>query len=172
MRFERLAPALILAVLAAPAVAAPPDVYSLVAAITGGLSDGGQVSLGELGSGKVARTGPKGYVVNLPSGQASFLFAQPQPCVFTETSQIKGRPPLTVQFNFAQVQAVAFADQGQSAGLNAIALEFQGTGDLVQIVADDGTAQSAQPAASIVTSLTVDQLNKAAAALHAICAAQ
>ena len=40
---------------------------------------------------------------------------------------------------------------------------------IVDFIDGDGNAQVAQPVTSILTSLTVDQLNQAAAALHAIC---
>jgi hypothetical protein len=155
-----------------PAWADKTDTYALIAAVTAGLSDGGSVTIGDLGTGKVSRTGPKAYVVNLPGGQATFIFDQPAPCVFTELSQMKGRPPLTVQFDLGMVSAINFADQGQQDGLNAVGLKFDGDGAIVQVLADDGTAQIAAPQASIITSVSLDALRRAAIALHAACPGQ
>lgn len=157
---------------ASPAIAETADPFALIAAVTAGLADGGKVAIGELGAGKVARTGPRAYVVNLPSGQASFIFEQPAPCVFTESSQMKGRQPLTVRFNLGLVSAINFAARGQQEGLNVVALQFAGSGDIVQLVADDGSAQSAAPEASIITSMPIDELRRAAMALHAACPAR
>lgn len=156
----------------APAWAEQPDPYALIATVTAGLSDGGSVAIGDLGTGKVSRTGPRAYVVNLPGGQASFLFGRPSRCVFTELSQMKGRPPLTVRFDLGSVSAINFADQGQHDGLNIVGLEFAGDGPIVQVLADDGSAQIAQPRASIITSVPVDELRRAAIALHAVCPGQ
>jgi hypothetical protein len=149
--------------------AAAPDPYGPLAMITAGLSDGGQIAIGDSGAGKVSRSGAKAFQANLPTGQAGFLYDQPQPCVFTQTSQMKGQPPLTVQFNLNLVTGIEFADQGRQDNLNLIALRFDGTGEIVDFVEGDGSLQVAQPEASMLTSLTVDQLNQAAAALHAIC---
>jgi hypothetical protein len=164
--------AVVIAAAAAPAWADKADPYALIATVTAGLSDGGSVAIGELGTGKVSRTGPKAYVVNLPAGQATFIFDQPSPCVFTELSQMKGRPPLTVRFDLGAVSAINFADQGQQGGLNVVNLEFAGDGPIVEVMADDGTAQIAQPQASIITSVPVDELRRAGATLHAACPAQ
>lgn len=153
---------------ALPSLAAP-DPYGLLAMITAGLSDGGQVAVGQSGVGKVARSGPKAFLANLPTGQAGFLYDQPQPCVFTQTSQMKGQAPLTVQFNMNLVTGMEFADQGKQGNLNLIAIKFDGDGEIVDFIDADGNPQIAQPETSILTSLNVDQLNQAAAALHAIC---
>lgn len=161
-----------LAAVSPAALAASVDPYALIAAVTAGLTDGGKVTIADFGTGKVARTGPKAYVVNLPSGQASFIFDQPQPCVFTELSQMKGKKPLTVQFNLGLAQAVNFAAQGQQDGLNVVALRFGGKGDIVQLIADDGTATTATPATSIITSMDLEALRKAAIALKAACPSQ
>lgn len=172
MRFVTLGLAAAILGAAAPAWADKADTYALIAAVTAGLSDGGSVTIGGLGTGKVSRTGPKAYVVNLPSGQATFIFDQPAPCVFTELSQMKGRPPLTVQFDLGSVSAINFADQGQQGGLNAVGLKFDGDGAIVQVLADDGSAQIANPEASIITSVSLDTLRRAGIALHAACPGQ
>jgi len=169
MRLSTIVTTAILAVAATPSPAAAPDPFGPLAMIVAGLADGGKVAVGQSGAGKVTRSGPKAFLVSLPTGQAGFLYAQPQSCVFTQTSQMKGEPPLTVQFNLNLVTGIRFAQQGQSAGLNLIALQFQGSGEIVDFVAEDGTMTQGQSAASITTSLTVDQLNKAAAALRTLC---
>jgi hypothetical protein len=156
---------------AAPAWADSPDAYALIATVTAGLSDGGSVTIGGLGTGKVSRTGPKAFVVNLPSGQATFLFDQPSPCVFTELSQMKGQPPLIVRFDLSAVSSINFGSQGQQNGLNVVGLEFAGDGPIVQVMGDDGSAQVAEPKASIITSVSVDELRRAGIALQAACPA-
>lgn len=169
MRLTGLPIAAVVLAMATPTFAAAPDPYGPLAMIVAGLSEGGQVAVGQSGPGKVARSGPKAFQANLPTGQAGFLYDQPQPCIFTQTSQMKGQPPLTVQFNLNLVTGIEFANQGKVGNLNAIALRFDGSGEIVDFIAEDGTMQPAQPATSILTSLSVDQLNKAAATLHAIC---
>jgi len=82
---------------------------------------------------------------------------------------MKGQVPLTVQFNMNLVTGMEFADQGKQGNLNLIAIKFDGDGEIVDFIDADGNPQIAQPETSILTSLNVDQLNQAAAALHAIC---
>ena len=171
MRLETVALAALLMASAVPAWAAAPDPFALIATVTAGLSDGGKVTVGDLGTGKVSRTGPKAFVVDLPSGQVTFLFDQPSPCVFTELSQVKGRPPLTVRFDLTAVSSINFDSQGQQNGLNVVALEFAGDGPIVHVMGDDGSAQVAQPKASIITSVSVDELRRAGMALQGACPA-
>jgi len=171
MRLVRLGLAIAMIGVTAPAWAAGPDPFALIATVTGGLSDGGKVTIGDLGTGKVSRTGPKAFVVDLPGGQVTYLFDQPAPCVFTELSQVKGRPPLTVRFDLTAVSSINFNSQGQQDGLNIVALEFAGDGNIVQVMGDDGSAQVAEPKASIITSVSVDELRRAGMALQAACPA-
>jgi len=168
MHLRPLIAAAIVVASAAPAFAQSDDPLSLLAKIAGGFSDGGKVALGSLGVGAVSQK-DKVYTVTLPSAAATFTFDQPKPCVFTEFSQMAGQPNVLVRFNLANVKTITFADQGPYNGLNAVAVQFAGNGDLVQLLDDKGAVQATTAAASVVTSLKLDDLNAAAGALQKIC---
>ena len=169
MRFGPVIAVASLVALAGPALAQSNDPVELFAQVSAGLRDGGKVSIGTLGVGTVTKTSPTAWTVALADGTAVFTFAEPQPCIFTELSEMKGQPTLKIEFDLESVSAIKFESQGPYNGLNAVALGLEGTGDLVKLLDDKGNAQPVPPFASIVTSLSIDDLNAAAEALRAAC---
>jgi len=160
--------ALLVLATAAPAFAQSADAIDLIARVTAGLSDGGQVGMGTLGAGAVSRSNGA-YSVGFGTGTATLTFDQPQNCVFTQRAEMKGQPTTNVRFDLNQVTAISFADQGKFNGLNAVVLQFTGGDGMVDVLAADGTASPVPAAASIVTSLSLDDLNAAATALRQLC---
>jgi hypothetical protein len=169
MRLRHLVAVAAVAASASPALAQSNDPIELFAQVSAGLYDGGKVSIGTLGVGTVEKKTAKSFVVSLADGAASFTFDEPQPCVFTEVSEMKGQPTVVIRFNLDAVTAIKFESQGPYNGLNAVALNFEGNGDLVQLLDDKGSAVAVPPSASIVTSVSPDDLNAAAEALRAFC---
>lgn len=160
--------ALLVLATVAPACAQSPDAIDLIARVTAGLSDGGQIGMGTLGAGAVSRSDGV-YSVGFGTGIATLTFAQPQNCVFTQIAQMKGQPTTSVRFDLNQVTAISYTDQGPYNGLNAVLLQFTGGDGMVDVLAADGSASPVPAAASILTSLSLADLNAAATALRQLC---
>ena len=74
-----------------------------------------------------------------------------------------------LRFDLEPVTAIKFDSQGPYKGLNAVVLSLEGAGAVVQMLDAKGNPQPVPPFASIVTSLSLDDLNAAATALRAAC---
>lgn len=169
MRYGRILIAALLIGAATPALAQE-STLELFAKLVGGLVDGGQVSLGALGAGSVARVAGNAFEVRFPQGDpARLVFEQPLACVFLEEINIPGQGSTTIRLDLNQVTSIQMLDQGQFNELNAMAMQFEGPEGTAQIVSVDGTAQNIAPVASVVTSLTSADLEAAAKALRQAC---
>ena len=115
----------VLPLLLASPVLADDTSLPLVAKLLGGLADGGEALFGSLGKGAVTMTGEGVFEIAFSKGVATFLYDQPDTCIFTQHSQMQGEPSSDARFNFTKVTSVDVRDQGQWEGLNAALITFR-----------------------------------------------
>jgi hypothetical protein len=169
MRYRRLVTAALLASASAPALAQESPI-ELFARVAGGLVDGGQVSMGSLGVGGVARVAGNAFEIRFAAGEPAIMtFDQPLDCIFLQGISMKGQPSTTIRLDFNRITSIQLLDQGKFNELNAVALQFEGPEGIAQLVSVDGGAQNIAPLASIVTSLSLDDIAAAASALRKVC---
>jgi hypothetical protein len=142
---------------------------SLIAKLIGGLSDGGEMLQGALGKGTVAMTEEGVFEITFSKGVATFLYDQPDTCVFTQHSQMKGEPTSDARFDFTKVTGVEIRDQGKWEGLNAALITFTGPDDMLQVMLGDKLVNQVPAFAFLATSMPLDELQAAADELQRIC---
>ena len=155
-------------VLASPALADDTSL-PLIAKLIGGLSDGGEALMGTLGKGTVAMTGEGVFEIAFAKGVATFLYDQPDTCIFTQHSQMKGEPTSDGRMNFTKVTSIDIRDQGKWEGLNAALITFNGPADMLQVMMGNELVNQSPAFAFLVTSMPVEELQAAADELQRIC---
>ena len=153
---------------AAAPVLAEENRLSLVAKVIGGLADGSEMVMGTLGKGVVYELEPGAYEVGFDQGVASFLYAEPTPCVFTQHSRLDGQPTSDSRFDFNVITAIEVEDQGDWEGLKAAMVELQGPDNAVE-VREGETWVTAPGSAFLVSSIPAGDIGAAAMALRALC---
>ena len=141
----------------------------LIAKLLGGLTDGGETLMGSLGTGKVKTTGDGAFEITFEKGVASFLYDQPDTCVFTQHSQMKGEPTSDARFDFTKVTAIEIRDQGEFEGLKAVLITFAGPEDMLQVMMSDKLVNQTPAFAFLATSMPLDEFQAAADELQRIC---
>ena len=141
----------------------------LVARLLGGLTDGGVTLQGALGKGQVEAVGEGSFEVTFDKGVATFLYDQPDTCIFTQHSQMEGEPTSDARMDFTKVTGVEVRDQGKWEGLNAALITFGGPEDLLQVMLGDTLVNQVPAFAFLATSMTVEELQAAADELQRIC---
>jgi hypothetical protein len=141
---------------------------SLVAKVIGGLADGSELVMGTLGKGIVYELEPGAYEVGFDKGVASFLYAEPTPCVFTQHARLDGRATSDARFDFNVITAIEVEDQGDWEGLRAAMVELQGPDNAVE-VREGETWVTAPGSAFLVSSIAAGDISAAAGALRALC---
>ena len=157
-----------------PLLLTPPALASehslpLVAKLVGGLADGGETLMGTLGKGTVAMTGEGVFEIAFGKGVATFLYDQPDTCVFTQHSQMEGEPTSDARFDFTKVTGVEIRDQGKWEGLNAAVITFTGPDEMLQVMLGDKLVNQVPAFAFLATSMPVAELQAAADELQRIC---
>lgn len=152
---------------ASPALAQE-STMSLVAKVVGGLVDEGEMLQGTLGKGVVNEIAEGAYEIGFSKGVASFLYDEPEPCVFIQHSQMEGEPTSDARFDFNVITAIEVQDQGEWEGLKAAVIQLQGPETAVQMMQGD-TWVTGPNFAFLVSSITADELKAAAAALREAC---
>src|SRR5690349_18652292 len=154
--------------LASPALAQDTSL-PLVAKLVGGLADGGETLVGTLGKGTVTMTGEGVFEIAFSKGVATFLYDQPDTCIFTQHSQMKGEPTSDARMNLTKVTSIEVRDQGKWEGLNAAFITFNGPDDLLQVLVGDELVNQTPAFAFLVTSMPIEELQAAADELQRIC---
>lgn len=140
---------------------------ALIGAIVNGLADDGEVIIGSLGKGAVRRASDTSFEVFFPGPSlATFVFAEEPACVFTATVTMAAAQTSVITFDMNRVSAVTFTDRGQYQGLTSVTLGLEGGEGVVQLI-DKGVRIPMPGAASIVTSMSIAELDAAAAELRA-----
>jgi hypothetical protein len=141
----------------------------LIAKLLGGLTDGGETLMGSLGKGTVRAAGDGAFEVTFEKGVASFLYDQPDTCVFTQHSQMKGEPTSDARFDFTKVTGIEFRDQGEFEGLKAVLITFAGPEDMLQVTMGDKLVNQTPAFAFLATSMPIQDFQAAADELQRIC---
>jgi hypothetical protein len=159
----------VLPLLLASPVFAQDSSLPLIAKLIGGLSDGGETLQGALGKGAVKMTGEGVFDVTFSKGVATFLYDQPDTCVFTQHSQMEGEPTSDGRIDFTKVTGVEVRDQGKWEGLNAALVTINGPADTLQVLMGDELVNQTPVFAFLVTSMQLEDLQAAADELQRIC---
>jgi hypothetical protein len=141
----------------------------LIAKLMGGLVDGGEMLQGSLGKGQVKAVGEGAFAVTFAKGVATFLYDQPDTCIFIQHSQMKGEPTSDGRFDFTKVTGVEIRDQGEFEGLKAVLISFAGPEDMLQVMMGDKLVNQTPAFAFLATSMTVEDFQAAADELQRIC---
>lgn len=143
---------------------------SLIAKLLGGLADGGEMVQGSFGRGKVAARGGGAYDVSFDKGiVVSFLYDEPDTCVFTQHIQTANNPPSDARIDVTKLASIDIRDQGVWEGLNGALVTFNGPPEMLQVVLN-GTLVNQQPAfAFLATSMNIAELQAAADELQRVC---
>jgi hypothetical protein len=168
MRLAHLAVVSASILLATPSIAEDTSL-ALVAKLIGGLADGGQAIQGSLGTGSVKQTAEGVFEVTYEKGVATFMYDQPDTCVFTQHSQMENEPSSDARLDFTKVTGVDVRDQGQWEGLNAALITLQGPPEMLQVMLGDKLVPQQPAFAFLVSTITVDEFNAAATELQRIC---
>jgi len=140
----------------------------LVAKLLGGLADGGTMIQGSLGKGSVKATGEGAFDVTFDKALISFLYDEPDTCVFTQHLQM-GNQVSDARMDFTKVTGIDVRDQGDVEGLHGALVTFQGPPETLQVVMGDKLVTQSPAFAFLATTLTVDDLTAAATELQRIC---
>ena len=160
---------LAVAALFAPTPALAEDAtLRLVAKIVGGLAQDSVLLIGDLGTGKVNELEPGAYEIGYDTGVSAATFAEPEPCVFTLHARMAGISGIEQRFDFNAITGIDFVPQESWEGLNAVVVTLQGPDTAGQVRDGDGWLPG-PPFANVVSSLTVEDLSAAAAALREAC---
>ena len=141
----------------------------LIAKLLGGLADGGETLMGSLGKGRVEAIGDGAFEVTFEKGVASFLYDQPDTCIFTQHSQMEGEPTSDARFDFTKVIGIDIRDQGEWEGLRAVLITFAGPPEMLQVMIGDELVNQTPAFAFLATSMPVEDFQAAADELQRIC---
>jgi hypothetical protein len=167
MKLSRLAVLPLLAI-ASPAFAKD-DYLALVARLMGGLTDGGQAIIGTFDAGTVKMTAPGVFEITFETGAATFLYTEPDTCIFTQHSQMEGQPTSEARLDFTKVTGVDIQDQGEWDGLNAAVVTLNGPPETLQIMLGDKLVNQQPAFAFLASSITLEELQAAADELQRVC---
>lgn len=151
-----------------PAFAAESSL-ALVARLLGGFVDGGEAIQGSLGKGRVKQTGEGVFEVTFDKGVATFLYDEPDTCVFTQHVQMVDEQPSDARIDFTKVTGIDVRDQGEWEGLHAALITFAGPPEVLQVMMGDKFVPQQPAFAFIASSTTVDEFNAAATEMQRIC---
>ena len=156
--------------LATPALAQDTSL-PLIAKLMGGLVDGGEMLQGSLGKGQVKAIGEGAFEVTFAKGAATFVYDQPDTCVFTQHSQMANEPGTAAdaRFDFTKVTGIEIRDQGEFEGLHAVLITFAGAEDMLQVMLGDKLVNQVPAFAFLATSMPVEDFQAAADELQRIC---
>jgi hypothetical protein len=165
--------ALLLPLLAAPVLAqsdAPVTNADLVAALLIGFgADGTAMVEGNL-TANVTRDGAGQFSGTIEETGAAFTFAvaESTPCVF-DAAYTNGELTYRVTLDTTKVTAFSFAPGEAQAGYAFVTLTLDAVEGAVTAVGPDGVERDGGTSNRIGTSLTLDELNAAAAQLQQAC---
>lgn len=154
--------------LSTPAFAADSSL-ALVARLFGGFIDGGEAIQGSLGKGQVKQTAEGVFEVTFGKGVATFLYDEPDTCVFTQRVQMADEQPSDARMDFTKITGIEVRDQGEWEGLHAALITFAGPPEVLQVVMVDKLVPQQPAFAFIASSTTVDEFNAAATEMQRIC---
>ena len=159
---------IILALVATPALAQ--EKLDHVATTVAGIGEGATIAVSPSAFGPVTKTGDGSWEVATNDGLASFLVTEPEECLFELTYGIGGAPQAILRFNFNLSTGVDFTAKEPMNGLNQFEILLLGEGDLVQFSPPPGGQFSTVPPGStMATSLPIEDVEAAAAALEQAC---
>jgi hypothetical protein len=141
----------------------------LIAKLLGGLADGGEMLQGSLGKGQVKAMGEGAFEVTFAKGVATYLYDQPDTCIFTQHSQMKGEPTSDARFDFTKVTGIEIRGSGDFEGLKTALITFAGPDDMLQVMMGDKLVNQTPVFAFHATSMPVEDFQAAADELQRIC---
>jgi hypothetical protein len=169
---RRLLPALLPLLLVSPASAQADELTKLdhvAAVLIGFQGDGTAMGAGGLAV-NVTREGPGKFAgtVEDVGSPLTFEIVEVAPCVFEATYEGE-MGVFKLGVDVTRIKSFAFEQGDDQTGYTLFELTIEGPEDMVQTIQPDGTRADAGNRNTIGSSMTLDELNAAAAALQAAC---
>ena len=165
--------ALLLPLLATPAFAQA-DLTNAdhLAAVVIGFAGGGTAMVHGSETASVTRDGPGKFsgTIEETGNALTFEIVEPTPCQF-EATYPSDAGLFRLGIDVPKIKAFVFEQQEAAAGYTFFGLTLEAAEGAVQNIMPDGTRGDAGTTNRIGSSLTLDELNAAAAALQAACPA-
>lgn len=170
MFVRTLSAALLIGLACQPALAEDASSLDLVAATFIGFSSGGKATVADNQVVDIVQSGPGQFSGGEGDIAFSFTVTEPETCNFLGTFTVEGKI-FSLGINMASIESMRFDDpQPIEGGLTRYKVVLEGPDNMVETIDPDGGHHDGGKSSPMGTSLTLDELNAAAATLMERCA--
>lgn len=170
MIVRTLSAALLIGLACQPALAEDASSLDLVAATFIGFSAGGKATVANNQVVDIVQSGPGQFSGGEGEVAFSFTVTEPETCNFLGTFEFDGGV-FSLGINMASIESMRFDNpQPIDGGLTSYTVVLAGPDNMVETIEPDGARQDGGKSSPMGTSLTLDELDAAAATLMERCA--